>query len=310
MQPWFRILTAGLSLVMVVSVMLAQRILYELPDREPLDPAVAEIRFEPLALDPAAFAPLRLAGSWTVSSEDPRVGGISAVAVEGGSLVAITDSGAVIRFGKPTAPVARARVRDLPAGPGDPRYKSNRDSEAIAADPAGRGWWVAFEGCDSLWLYDSEFERPLQSVAVPNASEHVNVGIEGLATDGRRLVLLPESGGRALITGPTGWTEILFAFPARRVSGAAARRDGSLLVIERRMTLSGFDNALVRLDRCGDAYCLVWRKLLPLGPLDNVEAIAAEPLEAGATRLWLMTDDDFRRPMRTVLIAADLPPQP
>lgn len=310
MQPRFRILTAGLSLVMVASVMLAQRILYELPDREPLDPAVAEIRFEPLALDLAAFAPLRLAGSWTVSGEDPRVGGISAVAVEGGSLVAITDSGAVIRFGKPTASVAEARVRDLPAGPGDPRYKSNRDSEAIAADPAGRGWWVAFENRDSLWLYDSQFQRALQRIAVPDAALEVNLGIEGLATDGRQLLLLPESGGRALAAGPAGWTEVMFAFPARRVSGAAALRDDSLLVIERRMTLSGFDNGLVRLDRCGDAYCLVWRKRLPLGPLDNVEAIAAEPLESGATRLWLTTDDDSRRPMRAILIAADLPPQP
>lgn len=309
-QPRFRILTAALSLAMVASLMLAQRILYELPNREPLDPAVAEIRFEPLALDPAAFAPLHLAGSWTVSGDDPRVGGISALAAEGESLVAITDSGAVIRFGKPTEPVAMARVLDLPAGPGDPRYKSNRDSEAIAADPAGRGWWVAFENRDSLWLYDSQFERALERIAVPDGFVDTNVGIEGLATDGGQLVLLPESGGRALTAGPAGWTETRFAFPARRVSGAAALRDGSLLVIERRMTLFGFENALVRLDRCGDSYCLVWRKRLAFGPLDNVEAIAAEPLESGATRLWLMTDDDTRRPMRTVLVAADLPPQP
>lgn len=309
-QPRFTILTAALSLAMLASLMLAHRIFYNLPDREPLEPVVTEVRFEPLEFDPAAFAPLRLAGSWTVSSDDPRVGGISAVAVEDESLIAITDRGAVIRFGKPTGPVAGARVRDLPSGPGDPRYKSNRDSESITADPAGRGWWIAFEGRDSLWLYDSEFERALQSIAVPNASVHVNVGIEGLATDGDQLVLLPESGGRALTAGPTGWTDVPFAFSARRVSGAAALRDGSLLVVERRLTLSGFENALVRLDRCRGGYCLVWRKRLPVGPLDNVEAIAAEPLQSGATRLWLMTDDGTRRPMRTVLVAADLPAQP
>lgn len=309
-QPRFRIVTAALSLAMVASLMLAQRILYELPNREPLDPVVAEIRFEPLAFDTADFAPLRLAGSWTVSGEDPRIGGISALAVEGESLVAITDSGAVIRFGKPTEPVAMATVRDLPAGPGDPRHKSNRDSEAIAADPAGRGWWVAFENRDSVWLYDSQFERALQRIAVPDRFVDTNIGIEGLATDGGQLVLLPESGGRALTAAPTGWTETRFAFPARRVSGATALRDGSLLAIERRMTLSGLENALVRLDRCGASYCLAWRKRLPFGPLDNVEAIAAEPLESGATRLWLMTDDDTRRPMRTLLVAADLPAQP
>jgi hypothetical protein len=309
-QPWFTILTAALALAMAASLMLAQRLLYELPDREPFDPVVAEVRFEPLALDSAAFAPLRLVGAWTVSSEDRRVGGISAVAVEGEDLVAITDSGVVIRFGKPAGPLAMARLRDLPSGPGDPRHKSNRDSEAIAADPGGRGWWVAFENRDSVWLYDSKFERALQHIAVPDASAGLNVGIEGLATDGGQLLLLPERGGRALTAGPTGWTEIAFAFPARRVSGAAALRDGSLLAIERRMTPSGLDNALVRLDRCGASYCLGWRKRLPLGPLDNVEAIATERLNSGVTRLWLMTDDDTRRPMRTLLVAADLPAQP
>jgi hypothetical protein len=45
---------------------------------------------------------------------------------------------------------------------------------------------------------------------------------------------------------------------------------------------------------------------LGLGPLDNAEALAAEPIDGG-TRLWLMTDDNFRWPMRTVLVALDLP---
>ena len=37
-----------------------------------------------------AFAPLRLVGSWNVLSEEPRVGGISALAVDGQSLVGRT----------------------------------------------------------------------------------------------------------------------------------------------------------------------------------------------------------------------------
>ena len=46
-----------------------------------------------------------------------------------------------------------------------------------------------------------------------------------------------------------------------------------------------------------------------LGPLDNAEALAAEPI-AGGTRLWLMTDDNFSWPMRTLLVALDLPSAP
>jgi hypothetical protein len=216
----------------------------------------------------------------------------------------------VIRFGKPGGGRAEAQVRDLPEGPGDERYKRDRDSEAIARDPGGRGWWVAFENNNQLWLYDPAFERALERIAIPEAGLTWNTGIEGLASAARDLLLLPESGGRLLRLGTAGWSELPFAFPARRVSGATTLSDGSLLVIERRLGILGFVNALVRLDRCHGGYCLAWRKPLPVGRFDNVEAIAAEPLPSGATRLWLMTDDNFNRPLRTVLIAVDLPPQP
>ena len=69
---------------------------------------------------------------------------------------------------------------------------------------------------------------------------------------------------------------------------------------------AAFDNALVPLlqdDRLGEPI------VLGLGPLDNAEALAAEPI-AGGTRLWLMTDDNFRWPMRTLLVALDLPSAP
>ena len=73
-----------------------------------------------------------------------------------------------------------------------------------------------------------------------------------------------------------------------------------------RLGLADFDNALVPLlpgDRLGKPI------VLGLGPLDNAEALAAEPI-AGGTRLWLMTDDNFRWPMRTLLVALDLPSAP
>ena len=45
---------------------------------------------------------------------------------------------------------------------------------------------------------------------------------------------------------------------------------------------------------------------LNVSPLDNAEAMAAERLPDGRTRLWIMTDDNFTRPFRTLLIALDL----
>ena len=309
MQLRFMVLTSVLSLSIVAALLFAHSRFIELPDREPLDPAIAEVHFEPVEFDRGAFAPLRLVGAWSLSGEDPRIGAFSALALHGDELVALTDTGAVMRFAKPAEDRVRAELRDLPAGPGDARFKWNRDSEAIAADPAGRGWWVAFENRNSLWLYDAHFARALERIAVPDGELGWNTGVEGLAALGRQLLLLPESGGVALSFGPSGWTQVSFAFTARRVSGAAALSDRSLLVIERRLTLRGFANALIRVDRCSAGYCLVWRKPLPLGWLDNAEAIAVEPLPSGATRLWLITDDNGRRPLRTVLIAADLPAQ-
>ena len=310
MQQRFSILTHAIALLMAVFVIAAYELFARLPDREPLDPAVAELRLEPASLDRAAFAPLRLVAAWKVTSDDPRVGAVSALAIDGADLVAVTDTGAVIRFEKPTASPVIARVRDLPGGPGDAGYKVNRDSEAVVADPGGRGWWVAFENRNALWLYDAAFERPLRRIGIPEDGLEWNVGIEGLASSGTQLLLLPERGGRALTVGPSGSAAVPFAFQRRRISGAAALSDDSLLVIERRLTLLGFENALVRLNRCPGGYCLAWRKRLPVGRRDNVEAIAVEPLASGVKRLWLMTDDNHNRSLRTLLLAADLPPQP
>ena len=203
----------------------------------------------------------------------------------------------------------RAEVRELAGGPGDPGFKTNRDSEALVRDPAGRGWWVAFETRNALWLYDFGFTRTLRRLDIPPRRVRFNTGIEGLATSGGALLLFPESGGFALQLGRSGWTEIPFDFPARPVADATVLPNQSLLVIERRLSATGFVNALVQLNRCEAGYCVSWRIRLGVAPLDNVEAIAVEALDSGGVRLWLTTDDNSHRPLRTLLIAADLPPQ-
>ena len=98
------------------------------PNRTELGWRTANVRFEPVRFPRGSFGGLRLAGAWTITSDDPRVGGVSALALAGGRLVALTDSGAVVRFSRPAAGAARATVGELPGGPGDPRFKYNRDS--------------------------------------------------------------------------------------------------------------------------------------------------------------------------------------
>jgi hypothetical protein len=122
------------------------------------------------------------------------------------------------------------------------------------------------------------------------------------------LLLLPEAGSSAIRVNGAQMRSRPLGNPLGRLSEAVQLPDGRVIVLARRVTLDGFRNALVPLlpgDRLGKPIAL------GLGPLDNAEALAAEPV-AGGTRIWLMTDNNFRWPMRTLLVALDLPsaPQP
>ncbi|MBA3834362.1 MAG: esterase-like activity of phytase family protein [Sphingomonas sp.] len=307
MQLKFSIVTFATGVAILALVLIAHHFFRSLPNREELGGRLAPLRLDRVALDADEFAPLRLVGAWRMSSDDPRVGGMSALAFDKEELVALTDLGIVVRFAKPGASVVQAQIRELPGGPGDARFKRYRDSEALQRDPAGRGWWVAFENEDELWLYDAMFTRPVRRLRIPSRGLEFNTGIEGLTASGPDLLALPELGGRVLRLSGNGWSEI--GLPsAKRVSEAAALCANSILFVERSLGVLGFRNSLVRLDRCASGYCVAWRKRLPVGRFDNVEGLAIERLP-GKTRLWMITDDGRGGPFRTLLVAADLPPQ-
>lgn len=308
-QPRFSKFGPLAFLLLPLCVLLFAWVLVLTPDRDELGPRAARIGFDPVKLDLAAFAPLRLAGAWAVSSDDPRFGGISALAVQGGELLALSDSGVAIRFPKPTSGESSALIGELPDGPANPRFKRHRDTEALLADPFGRGWWVAFEVHHELWLYDPRLQRALQRVRLGADRWPVNSGIEALAAVEDGLLAVPEDGrsiirirGSQALQAPVHGQKV-------RVSDAASLPNGEVLLLERRMTWRGFANALVALGQDGQRFSAARRLRLPLGPLDNAEALAAEPLPGGAVRLWLMTDDNFQPPLRTLLIALDVPPE-
>ena len=135
---------------------------------------------------------------WRLTAPDRRFGGLSALAVERGALLALTDSGVVARFAPPIAGAPlRIALHDLPDGPGHPLRKSSRDSESLLPDPAGRGWWVAFENRHSLWLFDRGFRRVLAQRRL-KVDWPVNRGGEALAWGGAGPMVLPENGGPAV----------------------------------------------------------------------------------------------------------------
>ena len=278
-----------------------------LADRAELGARLAHIQFTPAEL-PAEAGPLRLAGAWKLTSDDARFGGVSALAIDGGRLLALTDSGVLFSFPKPTGARHAAAAFELPGGPGDGRFKSARDSEAMVRDPAWRGWWVAFENRHSVWLFDPAFRHGQLRIDFGRGRWRQNVGIEGLAVSQDGLLAFPEM-GRTVINLRKGGREHPIADPRGRVSDAAELPDGRLAVILRRPSPIGFRNALGILGRAGNGFRFVAVTELPFRPLDNVEAVAAEQLAGGTMRLWLMTDDNYHAPLRTLLVAFDLPPK-
>ena len=303
-QPKFSIRWVAAALGLLATIGLFDRWLVTFPDRHELGWRTARIAASPLALNAGAVGPFRVAGAWRLISDDPRFGGISALAVDRGGLVALSDSGVLIRF---TPSRRAALIGELPNGPGSNGFKINRDSEALLADPLGRGWWVAFENRDELWLYDRSFRQALRRVELGKQAWRLNNGIEGALADGEAVLLLHEAGEHLIRVAGSQARVVRIAGAGARLSDGVQIGSGQWLVIERRLTPLGFRNALVVLERTGDTYRLGRRFQLPLGAVDNVEAAAVERLAGGGRRLWLMTDDNLQPPMRTLLIALDLP---
>lgn len=306
LQPRFSKTSVFNTLALFLLVLAGDYGIGSMPNRSDRPDALAPVRFVPASFDPAGFAPLGLAGAWKVEIADPRFGGVSALAIDRRQLLALTDSGTVIRFPMPGRS-GRALVRDLPGGPGNSDFKRHRDSEALVRDPAGRGWWVAFEQWNQLWLYDPEFRRARSRIDLGRQRWRRNQGIEAMVADAGGLRLFPEPGRESLRVrgGEVRVDRLASRFGS--VSDAARAPDGRLLLVARKLGLAGLAKRLVVAGEGKDG-TLELRPLarLGLGATDNVEAIAVEP-RAGGTRLWLMTDNDFRARAPTYLVALDLP---
>ena len=290
---------SGLALALLVVG--AHRWFAGLPDRDPRPDTHVAVRFEPVRFDPAGFAPLTLAGAWRVTSAEPRMGGVSALIIDRGNLLALSDSGVTIRLTKPSAAQEMAEFRDLPAGPGRGHYKAGRDSEALVRDWAGRGLWVMFENFHSAWLFDRDLHHVIRTVDLNALGWPANLGAEGAVSTADGLLLFPESGAEAVRLSDSGIERLPLANRFGRLSDATMLPDGRIVVIARSYGPGGFASRLVLLEK-GAMKPLA---RLALGRLDNAEAIAAEPLSGGGTRLWVMTDNDFRRRVPTLLVALD-----
>jgi hypothetical protein len=292
-QPSFSFRRLGWALLLVPLLLLESDREDPLPTRRPAPPALADIRVRPVPMPAAQPGEVAIGTLVELSSDEPRFGGLSALAIDGREFVAVSDSGTAVRW-----PMAggKGRFRDLPDGPGDPHWKIHRDSEALLRDPAGRGWWVAFEQFHEVRLFDPAFERSLAGRTVGLRSWWRNWGVESLLPGDQpgQLLLLPENGGSVILLGPRDQRSVPFSAPGQ-IADAVMLPEGRRVVALRETRPWGIRNSLAWLVRRGDGFAAEPIGALPLARWDNVEGLAAEPLPRGRTRLWFVTDNDFER---------------
>lgn len=295
----------------------------------PKQPVAADgtirVTAEPVVLNPEKPAEMRLgrftyAGGVALSSEDTaRLHGLSDLHIQpDGRLLAISDEGDLLearlvldRAGR-LAGLANARIAALPGPDGRPLPgKLDADSEGLAVLPNGDRL-VSFEQRHRVWLYPAAGGPPRDAPA-PQAQLPGNGGMEALTAD-------PAAGPDAYRAGSEDSGELF----ACRLSGAcepagAVERPGrefGLVAMrslpERRTAylLRAWDpmrgnRIVLKIDGPqGEVDRLELSR--PLN-IDNFEGLAAVPIRGGL-RFYLLSDDNFQRIQKTLLVAFDWRP--
>jgi hypothetical protein len=286
-------------------------------------PAVSWVRFTPVVLEEEAPAVKRIGrlvflGGWALTSNDPRFGGISALHVEAGEALALSDAGWRIRLPLPAGgKTARAEIAMVDEGPGPEGDKENRDIESLVV--AGGEAWLGYELANAVWRYDRGRFAARASAAPAAMSEWGdNRGAEAMArlADGRFLVFSEGRGGDSevlLFAGDpavpgTPALRLHYRPPeGYRITDAALLPDGRLALLNRRVGLfAGFTARLTiaRLPALREGALIVGEAAAAFeGEVtrDNFEALSATR-EGRRTILWIASDDNYNPLQRTLLM--------
>ena len=285
----------------------------------------AAIRFESVTLDSSApdrrkAGTLVYLGGWSLSSTNGLFGGISAMHVDNGSILALTDTGHIIRFPVPggNSGILSGRIDPLADGPGSPLIKQSRDTEALAV--AGNTAWIGFERRNVIWRYrTSDWRSDAHAAPIAMKQWPKNGGSEGIVRlrDGRFLVFSENArlsdGSSQLLLFDGDPTEprsrsVTLGYRAPRgffATDAAELTDGRLLILNRRLSwLGSFSAKLVIASLPGRGRIVAGRPVAwfhsPV-TVDNMEALSVTS-EAGRTIVWIASDDNFSPPLQRTLL--------
>ena len=264
---------------------------------------------------------LVLAGAWALESRNSEFGGLSGLDQLGpDKLLAVTDDGKFVW-------IEIDRDTGAPDGSGSIAYMRDRDGKIFPSKRAADAEdltlrdglaFVSFEQEHRIFAYDlAACGKAARAAMVVK----LNKVIEGRPLKNNR-------GAEALsFSGDT----LKVGFETRRESGSpigTVRVDGGLNDLElgeqpALFLLTGMDSTAdltatvyraydpIRGSRANvelvrDGVLIASAKLRSPLPVDNYESIAIGTAPDGATRLWLISDDNFNNDQRTLLLALDL----
>jgi len=309
---------------------------------EPIALVTAPVALSPQTPGGDSVGRLTFRGGIELRSEDERFGALSdlVVSADGQNLLAITDHGDW--FAARLAYDSRGWLDGATEGHMgrlvDPEGKplagtrSRSDAESMALLPDG-SIVVGFERRHRLWRYapsEPPFARAPVAIEVPSglATAPANEGLEAMAVlgDGRLLALTEGlvnmvGGVAAWLTEPgigsarkPRWEPMTYALTGTfRPTAAAEAPSGDIVVLERRYNpLDGPSARLTLVPRVElrPGARVTGRELARLeAPMtvDNFEGVALRRVGA-ETLVYIVSDDNFRRTQRTLLLMFALSP--
>ncbi|WP_338424259.1 esterase-like activity of phytase family protein [Sphingopyxis kveilinensis] len=297
------------------------------------DNFVQQASARPLEVLPASAGTLRFVRGWQLMSPHSRFGGFSAVARLGpDGVLLLGDNGYATRMRLDrSGELALVRIAPLPVPDGRPDRKPMVDSESLFVDPDTGSLWVGLERTNQLWRFDEAMSR-LEARFAPAVMRDwpKGRGPEAMVrlADGR-VVIFAEGGRRdprsnravMLASDPGAVTPppVQFYYDSEgkgAVSDAALLPDGRILLVHRHVGWSPiFTSTIAIADPADIRTGAVLRSqtigVVPRALADNFEGAAVEVAD-GRTYLWLVSDDNFQRWQRSLLVQfelVDLPPK-
>ena len=319
---------ARLALISLVALGLAPGTWVRSPPQSRTAHSKAPVQIIALNEGTLSPGPLTVAGVWQLSTKNQLFGGYSGMIPIGDNmLTAISDNGRLLSIRlKDGLPIsARVHFIDRKHTARPDEEKTGFDTESLTRDPVSGAIYAGFERYNAIERLSPDFVPQARVAPAEMADWGENSGPEAMTrlADGRFIVI--EEAERSW-SDPRHHALLFHGDPTRGArpesftfAGITGYRpvditplpDGRVLILMRRLVFwelpPRFEGAIIIADPQtivagkewgGDA--VTW--LEPPLPTDNYEGITVTQESDGATYVWLISDDNFMKFQRTLLL--------